>query len=113
MNVSQLIPLPDQKVAFSLSSVKLLPNVAGCYVLTNFSGEILYVGLTANLVERFKQHRDTPEKCEPTILGRAHWFYFLTADENDIYAIERDWQNQFSAIHGVLPILNKIDSPIR
>lgn len=113
MNVSQLVPLPERKVAFSLVSVKLLPEVAGCYILATFSGEILYVGLAVNLLQRFKQHRDTPEKCQPTNLGRAHWFYFLTVDKNETYALERDWQNQFSAIHGVLPILNKIDSPVR
>lgn len=113
MNVSQLTPLPGQKVVFTLASVKLLPSVAGCYVLTNFSDEILYVGLTVNLFQRFKQHRETPEKCQPTNLGRAQWFHFVTADETEINAIERGWQNQFSAIHGALPILNKIDSPVR
>jgi excinuclease UvrABC nuclease subunit len=113
MNVSQLTPLPKQQVVFSLASVKYLPNVAGCYVLTNFSGEILYVGLTINLFQRFKQHRETSGKCLPTNLGRAHWFYFVTAGETEINAIERGWQNQYSAIHGALPILNKIDSPVR
>lgn len=113
MNVLQLIPLPQEQVVFTLASIKHLPAVAGCYVLTNFSGEILYVGLTVNLLQRFKQHRDTPEKCKPTTLGRAHWFYFVIADETEINAIERGWQNQYSAVHGVLPILNKIDSPVR
>ena len=113
MNVSQLEPPPDKQVLFTLASVKQLPTVAGCYVLTNFSGEILYVGLTINLFQRFKQHRETPEKCQPTTLGRAHWFYFVTADETKINEIERGWQNQYSAVHSVLPILNKIDSPVR
>ena len=113
MNVSQLSPMPSEQLVFKLTSVKLLPTVAGCYVLTNFSGEILYVGLTVNLLQRFKQHRDTSEKREPTILGRAHWFYFVTADETEINAIERGWQNQYSVVHGALPVLNKIDSPVR
>ena len=113
MKVSQLEPLPDKKVEFTLASAKHLPISAGCYVLTNFSGEILYVGLTVNLLQRFKQHRDTPEKCQPTSLGRAHWFHFVTAEETEINAIERGWQNQHSTVHGALPILNKIDSPVR
>ncbi|MBA3805804.1 MAG: GIY-YIG nuclease family protein [Acidobacteria bacterium] len=82
-------------------------------MLTNFQGEILYVGLTVNLFQRFKQHRDTPEKCLPTTLGRTYWFHFVTADASEINAIERGWQNQYSAVHGALPILNKIDSPVR
>lgn len=113
MNVSQLVPVPAKQIVFTLASVKHLPTVAGCYVLTNLQGEILYVGLTVNLLHRFKQHRDTPEKCQPTTLGRAHWFYFITADETEINSIERGWQNQYSAVHGALPILNKIDSPVR
>lgn len=113
MNVSQLTPSPVKQIKFTLEFAKQLPASAGCYVLTNFQGEILYVGLTVNLFQRFKQHRDTPEKCLPTTLGRAYWFYFVTADVNEINAIERGWQNQYSAVHGALPVLNKIDSPVR
>jgi excinuclease UvrABC nuclease subunit len=113
MNVSQLTPLPAKRITFTLESVKQLPAASGCYVLTNFQGEILYVGLTVNLFQRFKQHRDTPEKCLPTALGRAHWFYYITADVKEINAIERGWQNQYSAVHGARTVLNKIDSPVR
>lgn len=113
MKASQLVPSPTQKVLFSLASIKSLPKLAGCYVLTTFDGDVLYVGLTVNLYQRFKQHRDTPEKCDPTPLGRAYWFHFVEADEIKINAIERAWQNQYSSVHGVLPILNKIDSPVR
>jgi predicted GIY-YIG superfamily endonuclease len=113
MNISKLTPRPDQKVRFTLASINFLPGMPGCYALTNFSDDILYVGLTVNLLQRFKQHRESPDKCQPTSLGRAVWFYFLKADELKINAIERAWQNQYSSMHGVLPILNKIDSPIR
>jgi excinuclease UvrABC nuclease subunit len=112
MNVSELTPSPVTRVKFSLESAKQLPTVPGCYVLTNFQGEILYVGLTVNLFQRFKQHRDTPEKCLPTASGRAHWFYFVTAGASEINAIERGWQNQYSAVHGTRTVLNKIDSPV-
>ena len=113
MNVLQLTPLPIKQMVFTLESVKYLPTVAGCYVLTSFVGEVLYVGLTVNLLQRFKQHRDTSEKCQPTTLGRAHWFYYVTADKTQINTIERGWQNQYAAVHGALPILNKIESPVR
>jgi excinuclease UvrABC nuclease subunit len=113
MNVLELKPTPKKKFKFSLSYAKYLPNTSGCYVLTNFLGEIMYLGLTINLSQRFIQHRNTSEKCEPTIVGRAHWFYFLTAVEVEINAIERAWQNQYSSTHGVLPFFNKISSPVK
>ena len=113
MTVTQLTPNPVERVMFTLRSVKLLPPSSGCYVLTNFQTEILYVGITVDLVQRFKQHRETEEKRRPTVLGRAHWFYFLTTGEGEINAIERAWQNQYSSVHGILPVLNKIDSPVR
>ncbi len=113
MKVSQLVPHPAEHVLFTLRAVKQLPHSAGCYVLTNFQSEILYVGLTVNLLQRFKQHRETEEKRQPTILGRAYWFHFLKADEQSINGIERAWQIQYAAVHGSLPILNKIDSPVR
>lgn len=113
MNVSRLKPTPENRLIFTLVSVKAVPAVAGCYVLTNYIGDVLYVGLTHNLYQRFKQHRDTAEKRQLTPLGRAHWFHFVEADKAQINAIERGWQNQYAAVHGSLPALNKVASPVR
>lgn len=113
MNISELTPAPPSRVQFSLASTRHLPSVAGCYALTNFEGEVIYVGLTVNLLQRFKQHRDTPEKCAVTALGSVFWFYFLTAEKAQVNSIERGWLNQYSAICGALPLLNKIESPTR
>jgi len=113
MKVEQLIPEVSHKVHFSLKDKKLVPSSAGCYVLTTFDGIVLYVGLTKNLKVRFTQHRDANEKCLPTSHGFAFWFHYLESSENEIYRIERTWQNQHVSEHGTLPILNKIDSPVR
>lgn len=113
MNVSLLTPQPKEHVPFTLRYIKKLPQSAGCYALTNFQGDVLYVGLTVDLPQRFKQHRDTEEKRQPTSLGRAYWFYFVIASKNNINSIERGWLYQYSSFHGTLPILNKIASPVR
>ena len=113
MKIEQLNPKVSNKVQFSLKDRKFVPCTAGCYALTTFEGDVLYVGLTENFNRRFVQHRDTDEKRNPTAHGRAFWFYYLTADLKEINRIERSWLNQHITAHGVLPVLNKVSSPIR
>jgi len=113
MKVDQLIPKVKERVQFSLKSWKFVPKEAGCYVLTTFEGEVLYVGLTDNLYRRFFKHRDTKEKRNPTKSGLAFWFYYLVSDEKEVNRIERGWLNQHISLHGGFPILNKIHSPVR
>ncbi len=112
MKIEELIPLPKDKVQFKLASFKSVPKVTGCYVLTTFDNDILYIGLSDNLFDRFQQHLDNPEKINPTKEGKAIWFYFTIYDPINLPKLERTWINQFVAIHGQLPILNKIYSPI-
>jgi predicted GIY-YIG superfamily endonuclease len=113
MKTSQLIPKVKEGVQFTLKSRKFVPKAVGCYVLTTFEDDVLYVGLTDNLNRRFFEHRDTKEKCNPTKAGLAFWFYFLVSDEREINRIERGWLNQHLSLHGKLPILNKVHSPVR
>lgn len=112
MKVAELVPEPKDKVQFKLASFKSVPKDAGCYVLATFDNEILYLGLSDNLFDRFQQHLDNPEKTNPTKSGRAVWFYFTVYDKNNLPKLERTWINQFLAMHGQLPILNKVNSPI-
>lgn len=112
MKVVELIPEPKDKVQFKLASFKSVPKDAGCYVLATFDNEILYLGLSDNLFDRFQQHLDNPDKTNPTKNGKAVWFYFTAYDKNNLPKLERTWINQFVAMHGQLPILNKVNSPI-
>lgn len=112
MRIDELVPLPKDKVLFAFSSFKLVPNSFGCYVLTTFDNDILYIGLSENLHERFKQHLQNPDKTKPTNEGRAVWFYFKSHDPRNLEQLERTWLNQFVTKHGRRPILNKADSPI-
>lgn len=112
MNIDELIPKPSAKVQFKLASFKSVPRENGCYVLTTFDNQILYIGLATDLNNRFKQHLDNPEKTNPTADGKAIWFYFVTYDPKNLPKLERTWLNQYSSKIGRLPILNKIESPI-
>lgn len=112
MRIEELIPLPIDKIIFALASYKSVPKDFGCYVLTTFDNHILYIGLSENLNDRFKMHLANPEKTNPTIEGKAIWFYFSAYNPGNLPKLERTWLNQFVAIHGHLPILNKINSPI-
>lgn len=113
MTISELTPQPSEKVAFKLSSFKIVPKLSGCYVLTTFNNEILYIGLTDSLYSRFQQHLDNPEKTNPTKIGKAVWFFYLLYDVNNLPKLERTWINQYVSNNGELPVLNKINSPVR
>ena len=112
MIVNSLIPQTENRVQFSLRCWGLVPKSAGCYALTTIDGEILYLGLSENLHRRFSEHRDTDAKRLPTQNGLATWFYYLLCDPKDLGRIERTWLNEHVTEHGVLPILNKINSPV-
>jgi excinuclease UvrABC nuclease subunit len=112
MKIEDLSPFPTNKVRFNLGSFKIVPKRSGCYVLTSFDNNILYIGLAINLNSRLIQHLDSPDKTKPTIEGKAIWFYYLEYSDTNLPKLERSWLNQFSSIHGTRPILNKVDSPI-
>lgn len=113
MNIRELTPASSLRVLFHLSKHKFVPHESGCYVLTTFEGEILYIGLSQNLNRRFGEHRDTKEKCSPTQQGLAFWFYYLPYAANELARLERTWLNDHVSRHGNLPILNKVNSPVR
>jgi excinuclease UvrABC nuclease subunit len=112
MKITELNPQPKDKVHFKLASFKSVPKEAGCYVLATFDNDILYIGLSDNLFVRFQQHLDNSEKITPTTDGKAVWFYFVIYTAINLPKLERTWLNQFEGIHGQLPILNKVNSPI-
>lgn len=112
MKIDELTPRPSYKVQFKLASFKLVPQENGCYILTTFDNDILYIGLAINLKDRFKQHISNPEKTSPTTEGKAIWFHYTAYDPKNLPKLERTWLNQFLNKHGRFPILNKVNSPI-
>jgi excinuclease UvrABC nuclease subunit len=110
MNVDLLVPKPTKSESFRRTQGKFVPEVSGCYVLTTFSKEILYIGLSNNIRRRMDQHLDNPDKTRLTENGRAVFFYWIESEDTN--KIERTWMNMHLQHEGVMPILNKIYSPI-
>lgn len=112
MRIDQLIPPPVDKKKFHLSQAKYVPAKSGCYVITTFDSEILYIGLAVNLRNRCEQHLDSREKTSETVLGRGFWFWYLEWNEKQLERLERSWMNIHLTQEGRLPLLNKVYSPI-
>ncbi|MGB7369295.1 MAG: GIY-YIG nuclease family protein, partial [Methylovirgula sp.] len=87
-----------------------IPERSGCYVLTNFSNEVMYVGLARNLRRRFSQHLDSDSKVATTAIGRAILFFWY--ETLDINKVERTWMNIYIQHEGSLPRFNKVYSPV-
>lgn len=110
MNVSELVPNPSECETFRRSRLRFVPETPGCYVLTNFSGVVLYIGLTNKLQRRMCEHLDSTTKIAETIDGRAVLFHWIETEEMN--KIERTWLNTHIQFEGRLPLLNKLNSPI-
>jgi hypothetical protein len=109
MNVEKLFPAPPHCEPFSRSNIRFVPEASGCYVLTTFSKEVLYIGLAINLRRRMNDHLDSPVKRAETKLGRAVLFHWI--ESPDTNKIERTWMNIHLLQEGTLPLLNRMYSP--
>lgn len=113
MKVSALVPPPIFVGAFDYSTAATLPNVPGCYVLTNAGYDIAYLGQAMSLKSRVIQHLEAGRHRELTALGRASLLNILEIqDPMRLSAYERGWLNQCELCDGVLPPLNKIHAPL-
>lgn len=110
MNISLLDPMPMYREIFRRDRRIFVSENSGCYVLANFKGVVLYVGLTKNLRRRFGEHLDDPRMCAVTENGSAFFFHWLEC--NELEKIERTWQNECEIADGELPIMNRVRSPM-
>lgn len=110
MRLSILVPAPTQREPFRRSRERFVPASSGCYVLTTFDQTVLYIGLSNNLRRRMNEHLDNAEKTALTKQGRAAFFYWM--ESKDVNKIERTWLNTHIQYEGVIPILNKVFSPV-
>ena len=112
MNINDLEPSPaNNRRPFKLDQYGHIPEVSGCYVLTTFEDHILYIGQANTLRRRFEQHLDSAEKANPTLEGRAYWFYWLEQEEAQLNKLERGWVVLHTNTEGKMPILNSILPP--
>ncbi len=112
MNINDLIPEPQGKETFKFSSEGAIPEESGCYVLTNYDGDILYIGQSVDMQTRFLQHLADPRKTGLTVNGRAFWFFWLEWESAQLNSLERGWLNNYRAVMGVLPIMNSQNPPV-
>ncbi len=114
MNINKLTPAPQEKdkVKFDLRNYHKVPQESGCYVITTYEENILYIGKSVNINDRFKQHLDDPKKTGATSKGLAFWFHWLEWDKTQLNALEGGWANFYKATEGERPIMNLIDPPV-
>ena len=106
MKIGDLRPAVSLRERFHLSCRLLVPTDAGCYVLTSFDGEVLYVGLAKCLATRFEQHCNDGDKRRVVSGFKAAWFYYLRCSETELARLERGWMSEYLDVHGALPPLN-------
>ena len=113
MKIECLYPLPAKREVFSWSRHSRIPARPGCYVLTTFGSDVLYVGLsTVSIRDRMGEHLDSDEKRAVGALGAAYWFYYLLRNPREVASIEGGWINQTILETGSRPPFNKVDSPV-
>ena len=112
MKASELCPAVKKQVVFALASIGVVPDVPGCYALTAFSGEIVYIGQSRNLNRRFAEHCEDPDKRTMTPFGVVQFMYFRLCDVSDLDHLEARWTNQFAMRSGgALPYLGRVNPP--
>ncbi len=112
ISVGALRPQPIKRVPFAWTHFRQVPEESGCYVLTNFVGQVLYVGqATSSIRDRFCVHLETREKRVAGALGVPYWCYFLLHNKEKLSLVEQGWINQSILSTGARPPLNKIDAP--
>lgn len=105
------LPLFDEvftgRVAFGLANIFRVPNVPGCYVLTNIHDETLYIGQTNNLSRRLEQHCNDQRMKQLTSSGVASWFYYKELPAHLTYQTEQSLLVRYKFQVGERPPLNR------
>ncbi len=91
MNVGELIPAVQHRLAFELSVLRRLRDASGCYCLTNASGTVLYVGQAVSVRRRLVQHFARPKRRQLTSQGRISQVAWRPAEPLHLDRLERGW----------------------
>lgn len=108
MIVARLDFSSKDRVQFRLSENIRVPEVSGCYILSNIYDDILYIGQSVNLRQRMQQHLDDPRMTARTSLGLATWFCYQRHDSDTLDSVEQQLLFSFKAVEGRLPPLNRV-----
>ena len=77
-------------------------------MITNILDDVLYIGQTVSLLQRFAQHIDDPRMNGLTPLGLGHWFYYLPISPPNLNSTEMRLMSLYRFHNGSLPPLNRI-----
>ena len=90
-----------------------MPDEAGCYALTNFSGEIFYIGRSKHLCKRMEQHLGNPKMRQKIDAGKATQFHYRLCEVKELPYLESGWMNEYRMRNGGrLPPFNEVDAAI-
>lgn len=67
MKSSCLFPRPTERVVFRAYYCYLVPRCAGCYAITSFDDDILYIGKSIDLKRRFLEHINSSKKQHKSV----------------------------------------------
>lgn len=110
MKVAQVINSNTafKRVPFKLSDVMKAHESSGCYVLSNFDDEVIYIGQSVNLRRRMQEHLNNPRMTGMTRLGFVAWFCYELWGAGKIAHVESDMlMNYWLANKRRLPPLNR------
>ena len=107
MKVTELDVGLSRVARFQYRSNAGVPTHSGCYVLANVVDDVLYIGRTKNLRQRFLQHLSDPRMTGLTSSGLSHWFYYLDAPLSKIQWLEGSLLSRYKFHEVKLPILNR------
>ncbi len=105
MNYDKLSPMPERKTRFlkMFDYTRIVPEKAGCYILTDSKENILYIGKSGDLHRRLMRHLSEDEKA-------AYFFFWILRSKAEITALEIQWFRDYKRHNaGRIPRLNKQD----
>ncbi len=111
MLVSSLKPETEGRIQFLYSTLRTAPQNSGCYTLTAYEGEVLYIGQAIDICKRMEQHLEAGDKRRSTPWGVAFWLYYRLCDARDLNNLENGWFNEYLLKEGLMPFFNKMRPP--
>lgn len=112
MRVSEIVPQVEHRVDFNLYALTRIADCAGCYCLTNASGDILYAGQAVSVRQRLIQHFGSEKRAAVTAFGRISRAWWRAHPISSLSALERGWLESILLRDGSLPPLNRVGAPL-
>ena len=105
MNVKELIPSVTHSGRIWPGQENFAHEGSGCYVITDFIGDILFIGTGANIRDSIILTLSSLEKPASVSYQNPGFFHWRLA--MDPVALERVWLKRHTLAEGFLPVLNR------